>query len=61
MKGVQLFTKEYLEQCRAMTPHDIAIFVDQFRQIHGARLQHTDIKDAVRKTSQDNQSLKARN
>ena len=36
MRAVQLFSKEYLEQCRAMTPDQIARFVEDFRLLHAA-------------------------
>jgi len=38
MKPVQYFTDEYLEQCRAMTPDEIIQYLDDFRQLHGARV-----------------------
>ena len=37
MKPVQYFNKEYLEQCRKMTPDQIIQFLDDFRQLHGQR------------------------
>lgn len=36
MKPVQYFDKEYLEQCRKMSPDQIIRFLDDFRQLHGA-------------------------
>ena len=38
MKTVQFFDDEYLARCADMTPNDIAQFLDDFRQIHGANL-----------------------
>ena len=38
MKAVQYFNDEYLEQCRAMTPDEIIQYLDDFRQLHGARV-----------------------
>ena len=38
MKPVQYFNDEYLEQCRAMTPDEIIQYLDDFRQLHGARV-----------------------
>lgn len=38
MKTLQYFSDEYLTQCAAMTPTDIAQFLDDFRQVHGAKL-----------------------
>jgi uncharacterized protein (DUF4415 family) len=37
MKGVQIFTDEYLEQSRRMTPDAIVRFLDDFRRIHGGK------------------------
>ena len=37
MKPVQYFSDEYLEQCRQMTPEQIIQFLDDFRQLHGAK------------------------
>ena len=37
MKGVQVFTDEYLEQCRKLTPDAIVRFLDDFRRIHGGK------------------------
>ena len=34
MKTVQIFTDEYLEQCRSMTPEQIVRFLEDFRLIH---------------------------
>ena len=36
MKAVQKFSKEYLEQCRLMTPDQIAQFLEDFRVLHGS-------------------------
>jgi predicted DNA binding CopG/RHH family protein len=33
MRPVQYFSKEYLEQCRSMTPEQIVRFLDDFRQL----------------------------
>lgn len=33
-KGVQVFSKEYLEQCKKMTPESIVTFLEDFRKIH---------------------------
>jgi len=35
MRPVQYFTKEYLEQCRAMKPAQIVRFLDGFRKLGG--------------------------
>ncbi len=35
MRPVQYFSKEYLEQCRSMTPEKIIRFLDDFRRLHG--------------------------
>lgn len=34
MRPVQLFSKGYLEQCRAMTPEQVVRFLDDFRVLH---------------------------
>lgn len=34
MRPVQHFSKEYLEQCRSMTPEQIVRFLDGFRSLH---------------------------
>lgn len=34
MRPVQYFTKEYLAQCRAMTPDQILQFLEDFRSLH---------------------------
>ena len=34
MRPVQYFSDDYLKQCRAMTPEQIVIFLDDFRRIH---------------------------
>lgn len=34
MRPVQYFSKEYLEQCRSMTPEQIVRFLDDFRRLH---------------------------
>lgn len=36
MRPVQYFSKEYLEQCRKMTPEQIAAFLEDFRLLHTA-------------------------
>lgn len=36
MKTVQYFSKEYLEQCKQMTPEQILQFLDDFRILHGS-------------------------
>lgn len=36
MRPVQYFSKEYLEQCRKMTPGQIAAFLEDFRLLHAA-------------------------
>ena len=38
MKTVQFFNDEYLARCADMTADDIALFLDDFRQIHGAKI-----------------------
>lgn len=38
MKTVQFFDDEYLAECAAMTPDDIAQFLDEFRIIHGGKI-----------------------
>ena len=37
MKAVQSFSKEYLEQCRKMTPKQILHFLEDFRNLHLGR------------------------
>ena len=34
MKTVQIFSEEYLEQCRKMTPKQIISFLEDFRNLH---------------------------
>ena len=34
MRPVQYFSKEYLEQCRSMTPEQIVRFLDDFRKLN---------------------------
>jgi predicted DNA binding CopG/RHH family protein len=36
MRPVQYFSKEYLEQCKEMTPEQIIQFLDDFRILHGS-------------------------
>jgi predicted DNA binding CopG/RHH family protein len=36
-RPVQYFTKEYLEQCKAMSPTQIAQFLEDFRTMHGVK------------------------
>jgi len=35
MKPVQHFSDEYLERCRALSPDEIARFLEDFRKLHG--------------------------
>lgn len=35
MRPVQYFSKDYLEQCRAMTPEQIVRFLEDFRSLRG--------------------------
>jgi len=37
MRPVQYFSKEYLEQCRAMGPEQIVQFLEDFRKLHSER------------------------
>jgi len=37
LKGIQYFSKEYLEQCRQMTPDQILEFLESYRLLIGAR------------------------
>lgn len=37
MRPAQYFSKEYLEQCQAMKPHQILRFLEDFRIVHQAR------------------------
>ena len=41
MRPVQYFSKEYLEQCRSMTPGQIVRFLDDFRVLHGSRKERS--------------------
>jgi predicted DNA binding CopG/RHH family protein len=34
MRPVQFFSKEYLDQCRKLSPTDIVRFLDDFRRLH---------------------------
>ena len=36
VRPVQLFSAEYLERCRALSPADIVRFLDEFRRLYGA-------------------------
>ncbi|HSG32676.1 MAG TPA: hypothetical protein VLB82_14160 [Thermodesulfobacteriota bacterium] len=36
MRPVQYLSKEYLEQCKKMTPEQIIQFLDDFRTLHGS-------------------------
>jgi predicted DNA binding CopG/RHH family protein len=38
-KPIQYFDAEYLERCRDLTPDQIAIFLDQFRQLAFASIK----------------------
>jgi predicted DNA binding CopG/RHH family protein len=40
VRPVQRFSDAYLVQCRAMTPDQIAQFLEDFRELQGARLGH---------------------
>ena len=33
-KGLQLFTKEYLEYCKKLSPYQILQFLDEFRKLY---------------------------
>lgn len=35
-RPVQLFSDEYLERCRALSPTDIVRFLEDFRRLHAA-------------------------
>ena len=35
MKAVQIFSDEYLENCRKLSSDDIVRFLDDFRRLHG--------------------------
>ncbi len=37
MKALQLFSDEYLQQCRKLTPDQVIRFLDDFRRLHGKR------------------------
>jgi predicted DNA binding CopG/RHH family protein len=37
MKGLQKFTREYLEQSRRMSPDSVARFLEDFRQLHAPK------------------------
>ncbi len=37
MKAIQLFSDEYLHQCRGLTPDQVVRFLDDFRRLHGNR------------------------
>jgi predicted DNA binding CopG/RHH family protein len=37
MKALQLFSDEYLQQCRILTPDQVIRFLDDFRRLHGKR------------------------
>ena len=41
MNIVQEFDDDYLEECRKMSPDDIAVFLDEFRQLHAAKSHAT--------------------
>ncbi len=37
MKALQLFSDEYLQRCRNLTPDQVIRFLDDFRRLHGKR------------------------
>lgn len=37
MKAVQLFSDEYLQQSRDLTPDQVVRYLDDFRRLHGCR------------------------
>jgi predicted DNA binding CopG/RHH family protein len=37
MRPVQMFTDEYLEQCRRMTPDQVILFLEDFRRLHASQ------------------------
>jgi predicted DNA binding CopG/RHH family protein len=37
MKALQKFDREYLEQCKNMSPLEILEFLENFRTLHGAK------------------------
>ncbi len=39
MKAVQLFSKEYLDNCKSMTKLQILQFLEDFRTLHGGSQQ----------------------
>ena len=41
MKAVQKFSDEYLDNCRSMSPDQIAVFLDDFRRLQHARPART--------------------
>ncbi len=42
MKAIQYFSDEYLERCAEMTPNEIARFLDDFRQVHGGKVNRNE-------------------
>ncbi len=36
-RALQIFTEDYLESCREMTPDQIVDFLEDFRRLHGER------------------------
>lgn len=39
MRPVQYFSKEYLEQCRKMSPEQIVSFLEDFRKLQAASIK----------------------
>ena len=39
MRAIQKFSKEYLDECKKLTPLQIVCFIEDFRKIHGSPSQ----------------------
>lgn len=51
-RPVQLFTPEYLERCRDLSPGDIVRFLDEFRRLYGGR-HHAETPNASPQGGED--------
>ena len=40
VKAIQTFSKQYLEDCKKMSPEDILVFLDEFRKLYGSQNPH---------------------
>ncbi len=60
MKTVQIFSDEYLENCRKLSADDIVQFLDDFRRLHGGEKRpskHISMRTSLAIEASGNQTL----